>query len=171
MKELLDSHCGYIISPEMKSWSLRAQWYTNMWPSTEKQGIRNIWYLQRHLLFGCFPSSMTYRAHTWLGVCHGCYKFEAWCEKARVRYGTSRQDTDTKTVPLRVRLWLNQKFYLFFSNKKLSMLFKCNLLMAETVLTKYGERSSSLCMHAKKEKTQTTKYKVSDSFKTHSLTS
>ena len=51
------------------------------------------------------------------------------------------------------------------------MLFKFNPLMAETVLTKYGERSSSLCMHAKKEKTQTTKYKVSDFFKTHSLTS
>ena len=34
--------------------------------------------------------------------------------KRQMRYGTSRYDTDPETVPLRVHLWLNQKFCLGF---------------------------------------------------------
>ena len=93
---------------------------------------------------------MTYCRHAGRAICHACHKFKAYRKKARVRYGTSRKDTDTKTIPLHVRLKLNQNFHLFFSNKKLSRLFECNSSKAETVFTKYSERSSSRCMQKEK---------------------
>ena len=43
-------------------------------------------------------------------------------------------------------------FYQFLSNKKLSKLFECNSLNAETVFTRYSKPSSSRC------------YKVTDFF-------